>query len=235
MLGNTLFPTTYSLITCIYQPDSLSLSFGMFFFFVYWVICDHFPTQLAVSMERFMKFIASNFSIEVETPFHEHQTCSRQPRRYCFLSSGLSRCTKRCLELHSHGRIEPEHDMPLGVVLLADKDYGDVVPLLTPLRAAKIRRMPLRYDHRRAHKCNCKHVIVELTIKYFKTFQAVGNLCRLPRWFQPFVAQLLFLRRETLCYLTLFRQSSHKLKLSELKKASDVLKVFLSLMTKKCV
>lgn len=84
-------------------------------------------------------------------------------------------------------------DMPLGVVLLADKGYGDIVPLLTPFRAAQIRRMP-RYDQRRARKFNHKlskcRVIVEHTIKHVKTYQAVGSLWRHPRWFQPVVVEL---------------------------------------------
>ena len=33
------------------------------------------------------------------------------------------------------------YDMPAGVVLLADKGYGDVPPLLTPFRAVQIRRL----------------------------------------------------------------------------------------------
>ena len=41
-------------------------------------------------------------------------------------------------------RIGPgtNNDMPLDVVLLADKGYGDIPPLLTPFRAAQIRRLP---------------------------------------------------------------------------------------------
>ena len=68
------------------------------------------------------------------------------------------------------------YDMPRGTVLLADKGYGDFVPLLTPFRAAQIRRMPM-HQQRRACKFNRKlsqcHVIVEHTIKYVKTYQAV--------------------------------------------------------------
>lgn len=72
------------------------------------------------------------------------------------------------------------YDMPRGTVLLADKGYGDFVPLLTPFRAAQIRRMPM-HQQRRARKFNRKlsqcRVIVEHTIKYVKTYQAVGSLC----------------------------------------------------------
>jgi len=43
-------------------------------------------------------------------------------------------------------RIGPgtNNDMPLDVVLLADKGYGDIPPLLTPFRAAQIRRLARR-------------------------------------------------------------------------------------------
>ena len=41
-------------------------------------------------------------------------------------------------------RIGPgtNNDMLLDVVLLADKGSGDIPPLLTPFRAAQIRRLP---------------------------------------------------------------------------------------------
>ncbi|CAH3112659.1 unnamed protein product, partial [Porites lobata] len=47
------------------------------------------------------------------------------------------------------------YDMPRGTVLLEDKGYGDFVPLLTPFRAAQIRRMPM-HQQRRARKFNRK-------------------------------------------------------------------------------
>ena len=85
------------------------------------------------------------------------------------------------------------YDMPRGTVLLADKGYGDFVPLLTPFRAAQIRRMPM-HQQRRARKFNRKlsqcRVIVGHTIKYVKTYQAVGSLWRHPRWFQPVIVEL---------------------------------------------
>ena len=85
------------------------------------------------------------------------------------------------------------YDMPRGTVLLADKGYGDFVPLLTPFRAAQIRRMPM-HQQRRARKFNRKlsqcRVIVEHTTKYVKTYQAVGSLWRHPRWFQPVIVEL---------------------------------------------
>ena len=85
------------------------------------------------------------------------------------------------------------YNMPRGRVLLADKGYGDFVPLLTPFRAAQTRRMPM-HQQRRARKFNRKlsqcRVIVEHTIKYVKTYQAVGSLWCHPRCFQLVIVEL---------------------------------------------
>ena len=85
------------------------------------------------------------------------------------------------------------YDMPRGTVLLAYKGYGDFVPLLTPFRASQIRRMPM-HQQRRARKFNWKlsqcRVIVGHTIKYVKSYQAVGSLWRHPRWFQLVIVEL---------------------------------------------
>ena len=59
-------------------------------------------------------------------------------------------------------------DMPPNAVLLADKGYAIVAPLLTPFRAAQIRRMPL-HDQRLARRFNRKlskyRIVIEHTIK----------------------------------------------------------------------
>ena len=92
-------------------------------------------------------------------------------------------------------RIGPgtNNDMPLDVVLLADKGYGDIPPLLTPFRAAQIRRLP-RHVQRMARRFNRRlsrcRIIIEHTIKHVKTYQAVGSIWRHPRWFQPIVVEL---------------------------------------------
>ena len=84
-------------------------------------------------------------------------------------------------------------DMPLDVVLLADRGYGDIPPLLTPFRAAQIRCLPghvqrmARRFNRRLSRCR---IIIEHTIKHVKTYQAVGSIWRHPRWFQPIVVEL---------------------------------------------
>ncbi len=92
-------------------------------------------------------------------------------------------------------RIGPgtDNDMPVGVVLLADKAYGHIPPLLTPFRQTQIRRMN-RVEQHQARRFNrqlskCR-VLVEHTIKHMKTYQAVGSLWRHPRWFQPAVVEL---------------------------------------------
>lgn len=86
-----------------------------------------------------------------------------------------------------------DYDMPMDVVLLADKGYGDTNLLLTPFRTAQIRRLPrnekilVRRFNRRLSRCR---IIVEHTIKHMKTYQAVGSIWRHSRWFKPVVVEL---------------------------------------------
>ena len=104
-------------------------------------------------------------------------------------------------------RIGPgtNNDMPLDVVLLADKGYGDIPPLLTPFRAAQIRRLP-RHVQRMARRFNRRlsrcRIIIEHTIKHVKTYQAVGSIWRHPRWFQPIVVELCTFLAQ--CHVVLF-------------------------------
>ena len=94
------------------------------------------------------------------------------------------------MEQIGHGT---DNDMPVGLVHLADKGYGDIPPLLTPFRQTQIRRMN-RFDQYQAGSFNRKlskcRVLVEHTIKHMKTYQAVGSLWRHPRWFHPVVVEL---------------------------------------------
>lgn len=83
-----------------------------------------------------------------------------------------------------------DYDMPMDVVLLADKGYGDTNLLLTPFRTAQIRCLPR--DEKilvRRFKYLCR-IIVEHTIKHMKTYQAVGSIWRHSRWFKPVVVEL---------------------------------------------
>ena len=72
-------------------------------------------------------------------------------------------------------RIGPgtNNDMPLDVVLLADKGYGDIPPLLTPFRAAQIRRL-LRHVQRMARRFNRRlsrcRIIIEHTTVFSRDF-----------------------------------------------------------------
>ena len=90
---------------------------------------------------------------------------------------------------HLMERIGPgtNYDMPHAAVLFPEKGYGDVAPLLTPFRAAQIRRMP-RPHQRLARRFNRKmsrcRIIIEHTIKHLKTYQAIDANWRHPRWFQ---------------------------------------------------
>ena len=112
-----------------------------------------------------------------------------------FLQAGFLGSMNDAGNFHLMERIGPgtNYDMPHGAVLLADKGYGDVVPLLTPSRAAQIRPMP-RHHQRLARRFNRKmskcRIIIEHTIKHLKTYQAIGTIWRHPRWFQPVVVEL---------------------------------------------
>lgn len=112
-----------------------------------------------------------------------------------FLQAGFLGSMNDAGNFHLMARIGPgtNYDMPHGAVLLSDKGYGDVVPLLTPFRAAQIRPM-LRHHQRLARRFNRKmskcRIIIEHTIKHLKTYQAIGTIWRHPRWFQPVVVEL---------------------------------------------
>lgn len=92
-------------------------------------------------------------------------------------------------------RIGPgtEDDIPVGIVISADKGYGDVPPPLTPLRARQLRRVN-RNQERQARTFNQKlfkcRVIDEHIVKHMKTYQVTRSLWHHPRWFQPVVVEL---------------------------------------------
>ena len=84
-------------------------------------------------------------------------------------------------------------DLPAGFNLLADQGYPDGGALMTPIRA---RQMPLLNpgQRRRARKFNralsSRRVKVEHIFKEVKTFKAVSNIWRHPRWLQPVCVEL---------------------------------------------
>ena len=112
-----------------------------------------------------------------------------------FLQAGFLGAMNDAGNFNLMERIGPgtRYDMPGNLVLLADKGYADVPPLLTPFRAAQIRRLG-RLDRQRARRFNRRlskcRVIIEHTIKYMKSYRAVGSIWRHPRWFQPVVVEL---------------------------------------------
>ena len=112
-----------------------------------------------------------------------------------FLQAGFLGSMNDAGNFHLMERIVPgtNYDMPHDAALLADKGYGDVAPLLTPFRAAQIRRMTRhhpRLARRFNHKMSKCRIIVEHTIKHLKTYRGIGTIWRHPRWFQPFVVEL---------------------------------------------
>lgn len=60
-----------------------------------------------------------------------------------FLQAGFLGSMKDTGNFHLMERIGPgtDNDMPVGLVLLADKGYGDTPPLLTPFRQKQLIRM----------------------------------------------------------------------------------------------
>lgn len=171
----------------------------------------------AVSMERLMKFIASRLSFKLNFIAATAIIMWWIPMivdnqgNIVFLQAGFLGSMNDAGNFILMERIGPGTacDMPRGTVLLADRGYGDFVPLLTPFWAAQIRRMPM-HQQWRVRKFNRKlsqcRVIVEHTIKYVKKYQAIGALWRHPRWFQPVIVELCtFLAQNTQCSLILFR------------------------------
>lgn len=80
-------------------------------------------------------------------------------------------------------RIGPgtNYDMPCGAVILADKGYGDIPPLLTPFRAVQIRRLPMnqqRLARRFNHRLSRCRIIVEHTFKPVNTYHSIGSVWR---------------------------------------------------------
>jgi hypothetical protein len=114
-----------------------------------------------------------------------------------FLQAGFLGAMNDAGNYNMMERIGPgtHNDLPPDVVLLADKGYADVPPLMTPFRTAQIRRMP-RHDKLRARRFNRKlskcRILIEHTIKHMKTctYQAVASIWRHPRWLQPIVVEL---------------------------------------------
>ena len=92
-----------------------------------------------------------------------------------FLQAGFLGSMNDAGNFNMMERIGPgtDNDMPVGVVLSADKGYGHIPPLLTPFRQTQIRRMN-RVEQHQARRFNrqlskCR-VLVEHTIKHMRTY-----------------------------------------------------------------
>ena len=98
-------------------------------------------------------------------------------------------------------------DIPPNVSLLADRAYPDHGSLLSPIRAGQMHLLNHR-ERRRARKFNRalakRRVKIEHVIKEVKTFKAVSQIWRHPRWLMPICVELATLLAER--RLRLFRR-----------------------------
>ena len=98
-------------------------------------------------------------------------------------------------------------DIPPNASLLADRAYPDHGSLLTPIRAGQMHLLNYR-ERRRARKFNRalakRRVKIEHVIKEVKTFKAVSQIWRHPRWLMPICVELATLLAER--RLRLFRR-----------------------------
>ena len=98
-------------------------------------------------------------------------------------------------------------DIPPNASLLADRAYPDHGSLLTPIRAGQMYLLNHR-ERRRARKFNRalakRRVKIEHVIKEVKTFKAVSQIWRNPRWLMPISVELATLLAER--RLRLFRR-----------------------------
>ena len=85
-------------------------------------------------------------------------------------------------------------DVPAGVVLLADKGYPDVPPLLTPFSQNQIRRMRTNREKKKARRFNRelsrKRVSIEHIFKHLKDYNSVSGIWRQERCLLPVVIEL---------------------------------------------
>lgn len=84
-------------------------------------------------------------------------------------------------------------NIPPGAFFLADRAYPDGGSLLTPIRAIQMRLLNPR-DRRRAGKFNrClarRRIKVEHVFKDIKTYKAIAEIWRHPRWLMPICVEL---------------------------------------------
>lgn len=107
-----------------------------------------------------------------------------------FLGSTHDATSYRLMEPIGPGR---NLDIPPNAILLADRGYPDGGSLLTAVRAGQMHLLNNR-QRTRARKFNRalakRRVKVEHVIKEVKTFKAVGQIWRHPRWLLPICIEL---------------------------------------------
>lgn len=86
-----------------------------------------------------------------------------------------------------------QHPTKCAAIILADQGYPDDGPLLTPARAGQMHLLNRR-ERRRARKFNRalskRRVKIEYVIKEVKTFKAVSQVWRHPRWLMTICVEL---------------------------------------------
>ena len=93
-------------------------------------------------------------------------------------------------------RIGPgeELDFPGEVFLLGDNGYANWYPIMTKYRANQVRQAESEEDRLAMTLFNLDHsrawIHVEHVMSYFKTYRAVKEVFRHPRWFMPVVCEL---------------------------------------------
>ena len=148
--------------------------------------------------------------IEPQRPFYSgyrHHHCMNtqlvmdNERHIRFVQAGFLGSTHDAVSFRLMGPIGPGRnlDLPPNAKLLADKAYPEGGSLLTPVRA---NQMPLlnHRDKRRARRFNTllskRRVKIEHVFKEMKTYKAIGQIWRHPRWLMPVCVELVALLSE---------------------------------------
>ena len=88
---------------------------------------------------------------------------------------------------------ERQQSLPQEEKLIADRGQPDDIALLTPVRAGQMRILnnTERRQARNFNRClSSRRIKVEHVFKEMKTYVAVGNIWRHPRWFLPVCVEL---------------------------------------------
>ena len=92
--------------------------------------------------------------------------------------------------------IGPGQELPFPeeMYLLGDNGYPNRYPVMTKFRAHQIRQAATEEDRTAMHIFNEEHsrcrIYAEHVISYFKTYRAVKEMYRHPRWMMPIVAEV---------------------------------------------